>query len=330
MFEFINLIKKSSKTIQSDFDHWFKDIPVASTWILASDYCVGDKNKKSDAFSFVIIPQHDTDQNIASYISTVAPKDIKSTRTPSEGLLDYLSCPVTFSYNFVVERESHYLRNATTVSVMKSLTEAMIATVHDWQSAEPANAKYYSDFDRKLNAMLEELSGKNPSSALFRRIFLVSSFAAIALSLINEKKAPLNIRWISDRDAMFDRHDGIAFDITWLLFQTMRRIKGGYIDVRRPQLIFATPYMDGFTDYAEFVRMPDLLAGTLADMRIPNIMFSHRKFPPVFNRLFLNSLNNAIVEIVASPGNITSRRIAFGEPPKGFTTTRPYKNNPIT
>ncbi|MEY8116839.1 hypothetical protein AB9F26_01055 [Falsihalocynthiibacter sp. BN13B15] len=287
MLELISLIENSSQTVRSDFRNWFKDVPVASNWTLASDYSVGNKNKKSDAFSFVVILRHDTDQNIESYISSVAPKDIKSTRNPSEGLLDYLCCPVTFSYSFVVERQSNYLKNAMTVDVMKSISAQLQNTVREWKAAEPRNEKYYSDFDKKLNLLLEELSSKRPSTSLLRRIFLVSSFAAVVLSLIHEEKAPMSIRWISDRDAMFDRHEGLAFDLTWLLFQLMRRRKGGAIDVLRPQISFAAPLMDGHTEYAEFIRLPDYLAGTLADIRLPQVMFSHRKFPPVFDRLFL-------------------------------------------
>ena len=96
---------------------------------------------------------------------------------------------------------------------------------------------------------------------------------------------------------MFDRHEGIAFDLAWLFFQMMRRSKGGVIDLRRPQLQFATPGMDGVTEYSEFVRLPDYLAGTLADIKLPQMMFTHQKFPPVFNRLFVDTLNLSLIHI---------------------------------
>lgn len=324
MFELIKLIENSSQTIRSDFRRWFKDIPVAATWTIVSDYSVGNRNKKNDAFSFVVVLKHDTDQNIASWISSHAPKDIKATRNPSDEFLDYFCCPVTFSYSFVVERESNYLKSAITVDAMKSFTVALQETVHEWKAAEPRNWEYYGELDKKFNLLLKELSGKNPSTALLRRIFLVSSFSAVVLNLIHEEKSPLNIRWISDRDAMFDRHDGLAFDLAWLLFQMMRRRNGGAIDVLRPQLTFASPLMDGATAYEEFIRLPDYLAGTLSDIRLPNVMFSHTKFPPIFNKLFVDTLNNAIVEIVAPKGSITSRRIAFGKPPEGAKTMRSH------
>jgi hypothetical protein len=322
MFDLIQLIDKSSQTVHSDFRRWFRHIPAAIAWNVLSDYSVGDSNKQNDAFSFVILLNHDTFKNIASYIAAVAPKDIKASRSPSEGLLDYLSCPVSFSLNFVVERQSSYLKSALTIEEMQGLIGALQDVVRDWTAEEPPNAPFYDALNRRLRRLAGELAHKQPALKLLRQIFLVASFAAIVLGLVNDAKSPLTIRWISDRDAMFDRHDGIAFDLAWLFFQMIRRSKGGVIDLRRPQFAFATPGMDGVTEYAEFVRLPDFLAGTLADIKLPQMMFTHRKFPPVFNRLFVNTRNNAVIEIVAGPDRVTSRRIVFGEPPVGASNLR--------
>ncbi|MEJ8559836.1 hypothetical protein QTO30_00305 [Yoonia sp. GPGPB17] len=322
MLELINLIEKSGQTVRSDFRRWFRKTPVAANWTVASDYSVGNRNKKSDAFSFVIMPKHDTDQNISSWISAFAPKDIKATRAPSQEFLDYFCSPVSFSYSFVVERESNYLKAAITLEAMRAVVRQLQEVVFQWKAAEPGNELYYDELGNRLGSLLFELDGKNPSSALLRRMFLVASFGALVFHLIHDEKSPLSIRWISDRDAMFDRHDGLAFDLGWLLFQIMRRRSGGVIDVRRPQLIFTSPLMDGVNSYDEFVRLPDYLAGTLADLRLPNVIFSHPKFPKVFNRLFVDTQNNAIIEIVAPTGRITSRRLAFGNPPEGAKSIR--------
>ena len=331
MFELIQLIEKSSQTVHSDFRRWFERIPAAAVWNVLSDYSVGDSKKQNDAFSFVILLNHDTFENIASYIAAVAPKDIKASRSPSEGLLDYLSCPVSFSLNFVVERQSSYLKSALTVEEMEGLIGALQGVVRDWAVEEPVNAAFYDALNRRLRLLAAELARKQPAPKLLRQIFLVASFAAIVLGLVTNAKSPLGIRWISDRDAMFDRHDGIAFDLAWLFFQMMRRSKGGVIDLRRPQISFATPGMDGVTEYAELVRLPDFLAGTLADLKLPQMMFTHRKFPPVFNRLFVGTTNNAVIEIVTGPDRVTSRRIAFGEPPVGASSLRriggPYSSS---
>jgi hypothetical protein len=317
MFELIQLLEKSSQTIRDDFSHWFEAVPAAATWNIVSDYCVGNSEKQNDAFSFVILLNHDTSENIASYIAAVAPTDIKASRNPSQGLLDYLLCPVSFSLSFVVERQSSYLKTALTVETMRGLISDLQTIVRDWAVAEPPNAVYYGILLRRLNSLATELDRRQPSLSLLRQIFLVSTFAAVAVGIINQAKSPISIRWISDRDAMFDRHDGVAFDLAWLLFQVMRRIKGGVIDLRRPQIAFAAPGMDGVTEYAELVRLPDFVAGTLADMKLPQMMFTHRKFPPIFNRLFVDAQNNTVIELITRPDRVTSRRITFRTPPVG-------------
>ena len=311
MLELIQLIEKSNQTVHSDFCRWFESMPAAAAWNVISDYSIGDRNKQNEAFSFVVLLNHDKRENIESYIAAVAPKDIKASRNPSNGLLDYLSCPVSFSLSFVVERQSSYLKKAIGVEEMRDLTGSLQNVVREWATAEPPNAAYYDALNQRLRLLAIELAGKNPSLRLLRRIFLVASFAAVVLGIVNDAKLPLAIRWISDRDAMFARHDGIAFDLAWIFFQMIRRSRGGVIDLRRPQLTFATPGMDGVTEYAEFVRLPDYLAGTLADMKLPQMMFTHQKFPPVFNRLFVNTSNNAVIEIVTTPDCVTSRRITF-------------------
>ncbi|PJG47121.1 hypothetical protein CAF53_01860 [Sphingobium sp. LB126] len=322
MFDLIQLVERSGATIHADFQRWFEAIPAAAVWNILSDYSVGDGAKQNDAFSFVVLLNHDTYANIASYVAAAAPSDIKSTRTPSEGLLDYLSCPVAFSVNFVVERDSVYLRNLVTQSMMHGLTGALRGLVREWGEAEPPNAAFYEALDGRLRRLEVELARRQPSLNLLRQIFLVAAFASVVLGIVNDAKSPLGVRWISDRDAMFDRHGGIAFDLAWIFFQAMRRHKGGVIDQRRPEIAFGTPGMDGINEYAEFIRLPDLLAGTLADMKLPQMMFTHRKFVPVFHRLFVDTPNNAVIELVARPDGVTSRRLAFGHPPAGASTVR--------
>ena len=74
MFELIKLIEKASPTVHSGFRRWFGTFPDAAAWNVISDYNIGDVNKQNDAFSFVVLPHHDTLENIAAYIAAVAPK----------------------------------------------------------------------------------------------------------------------------------------------------------------------------------------------------------------------------------------------------------------
>lgn len=314
MFELIELIKNSGKSVRSDFNRWFDWVPAAAAWNVISDYCLNDKNKQNDVFSFVIVFNHDTMSNISEYINAVAPRDLKATSRPSEGLASYLKCPVSFSLSFVVQRGCKFIRNYIAMEEIQNFLPQARELMNDWALDEPQNADYYRAVNQRLQQLLLKTKQKQRSERLFRQIFLVAALAAVVLDMIDQVKAPIKIRWISDRDAMFDQQNGVAFDLAWMFFQIMRRQRPGVVDLGRPIVSFATPGMDGKTEYAEFIRLPDFLAGTLADMKLPQMMFIHPKFPPIFNRIFVNSPNNTVIEILSDSERTTTRRICFGQP----------------
>jgi hypothetical protein len=169
MLELIDLIETSSRTIHADLRRWFGQYPAAASWCMISDFSVGDPGKQNDAYSFVILLKHDTDENIASYIAASCPSDLKASRTPPRGLLDYLCCPVAFSVTFVVARGSGNLRIAVTQWAMSSLVSALRKIVADWTEAEPPNAGYYGTLDRRLPMLQQELARRQPSLNLLRK-----------------------------------------------------------------------------------------------------------------------------------------------------------------
>jgi hypothetical protein len=81
-------------------------------------------------------------------------------------------------------------------------------------------------------------------------------------------------------------------------------------DALEPEFLLGLPGWDGKNEYAEFIRIAVYLAGTLADIKLPEMTFSHAKFEPVFRNLFVNGPNAALVEVLAREGEgITARRL---------------------
>ena len=311
MIDLIKLIETSRTTTEADFTRWFQTVPAAASWNIISDYCLDNSNKQNDAFSFVVQLNHDTMANIADYIRRVAPSDLKASRTPSKGLVSYLTCPVTFSLSFVVERQSSFLKTYITAEAITDFLPQTRELIRIWAENVPTSADYWQTVETRLGTLEREISGRKPSLKLIRQLFLVAAFASTVMTMVQRAKSPITLRWISDRDAMFDRFEGLAFDLAFFFFLLARSGESAPPDLRRPSITFATPMMDGKTDYAEFVRLPDYLAGTLADLKLPQIMFTHAKFPPLFASVFIDSPNNAIIEILGTTERITSRRIGF-------------------
>ncbi len=309
MYDVLRLLDTSFRTIAADMEQWFSPYPRGAAWYVVSDYCIADARKANDAFSYVIALNHDTQANIAEYIAAVAPSDIKGSRSASPGLISYLRSPVAFSVSYIVERQSKLLRDYITdeniIASLPDLRELIALFKRD----SPAAVPYFQLVDKRLAAFEQDMKRRNRNSSLARRIHLCAAFAAILFKHLDAQKAPAFIRWISDRDAMFDRHDHLTFDLAYIYFQLLRSMTSEVPD--RPRFEFGLPLMDGIKEYAELIRLPDYLAGTLADLTLPALEFTHNKFRPVFADVFVNSPNNAVIEVLGSQGKVTTRRVGF-------------------
>lgn len=312
MLELLQLLDTSYRTISLEMDRWFAAYPSDIAWNVFSDYCIGDKNKANDAFSFAVVLNHDRQANISEYIAAVAPSDLKKSRSPSVGLISYLRSPVVFSVSYVVERSSKLLRDYATddniISELAGMRELVGLTI----ASSMETASYYRAVDKRLASF--EMAMKRPgrNSHLARQIFLCAGFAAVLLRTLDNTKRPKFVRWISDRDPMFDQHDQVAFDLAKLYFDLLRQA-GGTARFH-PEFTFGLPGWDGVNQYNEFIRIPDYLAGTMADIALPSMDFTHDKFRPIFADVFVNSQNNALVEILGNREKITTRRIGFVPP----------------
>ena len=83
---------------------------------------------------------------------------------------------------------------------------------------------------------------------------------------------------------------------------------------------------DDRTEYAEFVRLPDFIAGTFADTKLPQMMLTRRKFPPIFERVLVDAPNNAFVELLINERRATSRRTGFRVPVAAYGSAGPRSN----
>lgn len=313
MFDLLKLLTNNSLSCISDMQAWFKHYPPDAAWNIYSDYCVGNPDKANDSFSFVITLKHDTDKNFSEYIADVAPKDLKKTRQASEGLISYLNCPVAFSVSFIVERESKLLRDFITNDNIHGFCQSARELISSWLDEPNLDVNYWKRIDKDLGSFALEVRRKKFNAKLARQILLTSTFAAFIFLILNQLKNPAYIRWVTDRDAAFEKYNGVAFDVAYLLFLVARQQLGTVKNPNKPQYIFASPFMDSKTDYAEHVRLPDYLAGLCADIKLPSIGFTHTKFNKIFGNAIVNSANNIILQVLGNSEKITLRRLVFRE-----------------
>lgn len=322
MLDLLSLLGRSGQSVVEDLRRWFAPYPSGAAYYVVSDYCLNDANKNHDVYAFEVLLNHDTQAAIEEYIRAVAPRDLKSSRKTSEGLVKYLVSPVSFSISFVVSRESSALRDYASSENIKAFVQAARELVQGWAENAPEHAGYFGEVDLRLQRLALEMVRKQRSDRLIRQMFLVAAFGSYVFDVLDIAKAPTAVKWISDRDAMFDRHDGLAFDLAfviWLVSRSSRPGNAGAV----PNMSFGLPGIDGINEYAELIRLPDYLAGTLADMALPVLEFSHDKFPPIFHQVFVKASNNAVLQVTMTGDRLTTRRLGFGAERSAWQSLQP-------
>lgn len=318
MLDLFSPLDITFRTISADLAKWFSAYPEDAAWNVVSDYCIGDPQKKNDTIAFSVIAHHDTTENIRQLIAAVAPTDIKSTRQASLGLRQYLKCPVTFSVTYVVSRRSALLRDYIDTDNMRDFLPDFEAYLRSVQGHSPVSGEYFDSVYKRLAQFKRDIEkNKQFNAKLARQVYMVAAFASSVFKHLVLTKKPAYIRWISDRDAILDRYDALVYDLGYLYFllqygQTLDFSDPGVATlIGKPRLIFEIPEKTGKNRNDELVRLPDHLAGTLADFDIEAGAFTHEKFGTIFGDVFVNSPNNAIIQVLGDASRVTTRRLVF-------------------
>lgn len=324
MIDLLRPLIDATKTIQLQLGQWFSAYPAGMRWTVVSDYSIGDENKQNDAFSFVIIANHDSTANICEYIAAVAPRDLKNVREVPVGLVQYLTCPVpvTFSVSFVIDRPSKLLRDYLRVEDMASFIPDVREFVRTLQTNTPANEsvapEYFDEVLKRLALFEKDLARKQPNERLARQIHLASAFAATLFFLITGATQAGLLCWISDRDKLIEHNETIVYDLAYLYFILMRSTasepalhpdRTAVLQV--PKITFELPEKTGKYRFDELIRLPDYLAGTLADLSLVDMSYSKDKFGTVVHQVFVESPNNWVVNLSSDGEKITVRGAQF-------------------
>ena len=170
---------------------------------------------------------------------------------------------------------------------------------------------------KRLKSFERDFDKKSPNLKLSRQIYLVSILAGLIFFYLTILKRPSYIQWVSDRDAIIERHDGVAFDLaylTYVLEYSNVLVKGGekiLFIPEKPHFIFPTPEKSGKNHFDELIRIPDYLAGTLADLDVTKKRFTKDKYNDIFEFSLVNSPNHAIIQITGSSNKLTTTKYVF-------------------
>lgn len=117
-----------------------------------------------------------------------------------------------------------------------------------------------------------------------------------------------------------DRYDGLVYDLAYVIFllfysTTLDHPADGTILLEKPKFIFEIPEKSDQHRYDELVRLPDYLAGTLADINLETLTFTHEKFNQMWRGVFVDSPNNNVIQALGNAERVTIRRLLFHADP---------------
>lgn len=320
MIDLLPVLVTATATLQRQMEQWFSGYPAGMPWTVVSDYCIGDENKNNDVFSLVVIANHTTAKDLCEYLANVAPNDLKNTNNVPLGLVQYLTCeyPVTFSVSFVLRRSEALLRAYIRTDNMAAFIPDACEMLVSWRDHSSVGPQYFEQAIRRLRLFGKDLARKQVNEKLARQIHLTAAAVAVTFHVVNKSTKAGYLRWISDRDALIERYDTVVYDLAfyyWLLLEA--RYSGqepdaeGKLMLKVPEVQFETPEPTGKHRFDEMVRLPDYLAGTLADLEFDTMSFSREKFSTVLHNVFVNNQNNWIVQLLSDSEKVTARSALF-------------------
>lgn len=264
-------------------------------WLLFSDYAFHDPKKENDAATFTFIPYTKTLDKLSAEISAVAPRDIKDSPRVNPSFIDLIQRYPTFSVSVVLDR-SRRLSEKEREELKQDLV-MLRRMVNTW---EPRAAADYETLSKDIGALLNKLSSVGVNMEVVRDLIIVSYLAAYLVFEFHKVSNSERIAWCSDRDDMLSFLGkrvscSPMHMLAHVLLHSIAEQNG--VDSDHVKFDLAVPNKEGPLWYDAPLRIPDLICGTLADIKGEPCVASHEKFHIVMERLLGDEHSQLIFNI---------------------------------
>ena len=318
-FVMVHITKAIKETIEKSTLQELKDfvkiVDRSAAWYLVSDYCFDDENKVNDTVTFSLILNHDRIENIKRYINTFQPKEIKKSSEVKEGFLKYIISPVVYNFSFVLKKDERYFANSLRSEIIENSIEHLEDDIETWIRDNPSTAEYFKDFKKRIVFFKEGKKSRSFNWKLMRKILIISCLASVIFYEITKINKPVAIAWISDRDGIVEKFDGISLDLAFANYLYLfdgSDSETSSVDLSIvPKIYFLTSKKGTIDDYEELVRIPDFLAGTIAELNGKDSNFRHEKYYPIFYETIVNAKNHSIIAIDDKENDFYTRRMKY-------------------
>ena len=270
-------------------------------FILISDYCIGNEKKPNDVIAFTIAPGKVVEPTFMKGLNRAIPADLKRTSKLNDGIARVLKDHNFFHVAFILDDVSGFLHSPhfDKRSVALKNIEQIKSMLKGWSANQPTGRVKFEEQIKRFSLVSKELEKRSANFRLYYQMILVSMLASVVSYYLSKETICRSITWFPDRDKMHDAFQKIYRDLFeinhWgLCFAELpkRRIPGvGYaIDIDGGKNQWFDP----------LVRLPDYIAGALADWNRNTNITSHDKHTRLVDDVIASNLNCNIIKIAMS------------------------------
>jgi hypothetical protein len=273
-------------------------------WVISADFCLNDPHRYCDVYAFSVFPFDAYMPDIGSEIAVVFARDIKSTKSITPEMIDYLRSRRSFHFAFVVNRSRRLFPSVEDAQAALDLTLAMIGK-------RKGDQERAQDDLRLIRMLRQEANARNFNTKLFQDVTILAALAGfIALLLQREGRAEL-IGFFPDQDNMTTVHRAISY---WAFAQNASAFAHRF-RVPDAQIVNALPgpRTDGRKGiyYDELIRIPDFIAGAVSGTRFDEASPKSiaMKCRDLIAGAFVDNPNIALIQLDLPPLDASARKI---------------------
>ena len=304
------------KSTLNDFKKYVEHNQPGRKFMIYSDYCIGDRHKVNDVVSFTIMPYDNFPDVEKRIIKSLAPKDLKKTNQIAPDFIEYLKDARLFHISFLLKSRKGITHSdeLDQHQVVSARLDGTIEMLQAWCINTPTNAQYFESIIKKLERVKREMSKRSANFRLFRDITLIPLLAGyLAYLLTKEAKAEI-VGWFSDRDCIVEALDGVAECFFHLSHHSL--CERNNLPSSSTKIVYGIQRDEtGGVWYDEQNRLPDYIAGTLADWNIEKNLSTMPKFIQMLENVFADNDFCVIVRLDFKPEMFIGERVRVSRTP---------------
>lgn len=258
--------------------------PVPPGWLISSDYCLDDKNKK-DCITFTISPVPELNR-FAAILNKKLPKDMKEIRkVPDEVIKFVRDNKIFFSISIIIKNKEKMVDINDFKTDIASMKTSPHLRTHELKALN------------KFSAYLEKT---NINHNVLRNMQLVVSLFSRVVEFLAIKHYTEAIYWAPDRDAIMDVSDGIILKLINIqctnLLYGRRKVPEIHIGLEDKK--------EGVFRFDTFIRYSDIITGVVSSVEFNTLTAQKEKHFDLFVNSVLGNPRIVIMEIERKDENI--------------------------